>query len=310
MGLVESILGIFCGLLAGLMFTIGAVLQKKGVQDLPAIQMANVKSMTPMLKNRTWLLGIVIGSVGGAPYILSQLWIGIGYTQLLIADGLILLAYMASRMLKEPLGKIEYLGFSLIFLGIIFLGLAQLQPTKVTLSDPTFIVNVLIFYTPFWIAILAGLIFYKLSDFGAGKILAALSGIIFGCGAGFSQIGSLGLKEGNWFILLFGFLILIIGTVLGTLVANVAYQKEKAVIVIPVQSAGNYLIPVIAGLLLFRQVFFSFESGFWFWPSIIFIMAGVFLLSRIQAKMEQKSANTESSSGTPTTATSPNDNIQ
>jgi len=289
MGLLETILGIVCGLVAGLMFTVGAVLQKKGVQDLPAIQMANVKSITPMLKNRTWLLGMVIGTAGGIPYILSQLWIGIGYTQLLIADGLILLAYMASRMLKEPLGKIEYSGFSLIFVGIIFLGLAQLQPPKVSLSDPNFIINVLIFYAPFWIAIFAGIIFYKLSDFGAGKILAALSGIIFGCGAGFSQIGTLGLNEGNWLILLFGYLILIIGTVFGTLVANVAYQKEKAVIVIPVQSAGNYLIPVIAGLRLFQQVFFSFESGLWFWPSVICIMSGVFLLSRIQAKMEQKS---------------------
>lgn len=304
MGLVETILGILCGLLAGLMFTVGAVLQKKGVQDLPAIQMANVKSMTPMLKNRTWLLGVVIGTIGGLPYILSQLWIGIGFTQLLIADGLILLAYMASRMLKEPLGIMEYSGFSLIFVGIIFLGLAQLQPPKVTLSDPNFIVSVLIFYAPFWIAILAGLIFYKLSNFGAGKILAALSGIIFGCGAGFSQIGTLGLNEGNWFILLFGFIILIIGTVLGTLVANVAFQKEKAVIVIPFQSAGNYLIPVVAGLVLFQQVFYSAETGIWFWPSIVLIMCGVFLLSRIQAKMEQKTEVTQSSSNTAETASS------
>jgi drug/metabolite transporter (DMT)-like permease len=299
MGLLETILGIFCGLLAGLMFTVGAVLQKKGVQDLPAIQMSNVGSMKPMLKNRTWLLGIVIGTAGGLPYILSQWWIGIGYTQLLIADGLILLAIMASRMLKEPLGKLEYTGLSLIVAGIIFLGLAQLQAPKVTLSEPNFIPSVLIFYAPFWIAIAAGLIFYKLSSFGAGKILAALSGIIFGAGAGFSQIGVLGLNEGNWFILLFGFLILIIGTVLGTLVANVAFQKEKAVIVIPVQSAGNYLIPVVAGLVLFQQAFYSIESGYWFWPSVACIMAGVFLLARIQAKMEQKKPAAESSTAPP-----------
>jgi drug/metabolite transporter (DMT)-like permease len=298
MGLLETILGILCGLLAGLMFTFGAVLQKKGVQEIPAIQMSNMGSIKPMLKNRTWLIGIVVGTAGGLPYILSQNWIGIGYTQLLIADGLVLLAYMASRTLKEPLGIWEYLGISLIVVGIIFLGLAQLQPTNVDLSAPNFIVNVLIFYSPFWIAIAAGLIFYKISNVGAGKVLGALSGIIFGIGAGFSMIGALGLREGNWFILLFGLIILIIGTVLGTLVANVAFQKEKAIIVIPVQSAGNYLIPVIAGLVLFQQVFLSPESALWFWPSIVLIMSGVLLLSRIQAKMEQKSV-TESNSDTP-----------
>jgi drug/metabolite transporter (DMT)-like permease len=291
MGLVETILGIFCGLLAGLMFTVGAVLQKKGVQDLPAIQMSNVGSIMPMLKNRTWLLGIIIGTAGGLPYILSQNWVGIGYTQLLIADGLILLAYMASKTLNEPLGLWEYSGILLIVVGIVFLGLAQLSPVNVTISEPNFLLNVVIFYSPFWIAIAAGLIFYKISSVGAGKILAALSGIIFGCGAGFSQIGMLGLNAGNWLFLLIGYLILIVGTVLGTLVANVAFQKEKAIIVIPVQSAGNYIIPVVAGLLLFQQIF---AFAFWFWPCIVLIMAGVFLLSRIQAKMEQKPAGTKS----------------
>lgn len=290
MGLLETILGVFLALLAGLMFTVGAIYQKKGVQSLPAIQMTNVGSITPMLKSRTWLFGTVVGTLGGLPYFFSQILIGIAYAQLLIADGLILLALMASRMLKEPLGKMEYLGLSLITAGIIFLGLAQLQPPGVILADPTFVMDVLIFYAPFWVAIAVGLVFYKLSNFGAGKILAALSGIIFGCGAGFSQIGGLGLKEGNWFIMVFGFVVLIGGTVLGTLVANVAFQREKAVVVIPVQAAGNYLIPVVAGLLLFQQVFLSIDTGIWFWPAVASIMVGVFLLARIQAKMEQKPA--------------------
>jgi drug/metabolite transporter (DMT)-like permease len=293
MGLVETILGITCGLLAGLMFTVGAVLQKKGVQDLSQIKLSNLDSIKPMLKNRTWLIGILIGTVGGIPYILSQNWIGIGYTQLLIADGLILLAYMASRMLKEPLGIREYTGFTVIIVGIICLGLGQLSPVNVTLSEPNFLGHVLIFYSPFWIAIIGGLIFYKFSNFGAGKVLATISGLIFGCGAGFAQIGMLGINQGNVFILLMGYLILIAGTILGTLVANMAFQKEKAVIAIPVQSAGNYLIPVVAGLLLFQQVF---VYAVWFWPSVVLIMIGVVLLSRIQAKMEQKSSEATPSS--------------
>ncbi len=285
MSLLETVLGVSLGILAGLMFTVGAVLQKKAVETLPDIQMSSIDSMKPMLKNRTWLMGIIIGTLGGIPYMLSQLWVGLGYTQLLIAGGLILLAYMASRTLGEPLGLVEYSGISLIVVGIVFLGLANLSPVNITLSSPNFIQNTIIFYIPFYAASAAGLIFYKFSNRGAAKILGGISGIVFGCGAGFSQIGILGLAEGAWLILIIGYIILLLGTVIGTLLANVAFQKGKAVVVIPIQSAGNYLIPVVAGLLLFQQLF---TYWFWFWPSVGFIMAGVFLLSRIQAEMEEK----------------------
>ncbi|TFG05669.1 MAG: hypothetical protein EU536_01395 [Promethearchaeota archaeon] len=281
-------IGILLGLFAGFMFTIGAIYQKKGVETLADIKMSDYKTITPLLKNRTWLFGAAIGSLGGVPYVLSQLWVGIGNTQLLIAVGLILLAVMASRMLKEPLGPIEYIGIGLIVGGTVFLGLANLQRVEIPLTEPGFFNNAVIFYTPFFIAIAIGLIFYKLSDWGAAKILAALSGIIFGCGAGFSQIGIMGLTEGNVLALVLGYLILLAGTVLGTVVANVAFQKGKAILVIPIQSSGNYLIPVVAGLTLFQQIFEP-SINFWifFLPSVVLILIGVILLSRIQAKIEK-----------------------
>ncbi|MHA1132543.1 MAG: hypothetical protein ACTSQQ_17280, partial [Candidatus Helarchaeota archaeon] len=127
MGLFETIIGVILGIIAGLMFSYGAVLQKKAVDKMPDIKLSDYKTITPLLKNRTWVIGVVVGTMGGIPYILSQLYIGLGYTQLLIATGLILLAYMASKMLHEPLGLVEYAGIGLILLGSIFLGLANLQ---------------------------------------------------------------------------------------------------------------------------------------------------------------------------------------
>ncbi|NVM55830.1 MAG: hypothetical protein HWN66_19175 [Candidatus Helarchaeota archaeon] len=292
--MLETILGVILAILAGLMFTFGAVMQKKGVENLPDIKLGDYKTVLPLLKNRTWLVGLIVGLLGGIPYVLSQMWIGLGYTQLLIATGLILLAIMATRTLHEPLGKMEYIGIALIIIGSIFLGLAQLQPVAANLSDLGFFTNVVIFYIPFFIAIGAGLTFYKFSEWGAAKILGAISGIIFGCGAGFSQIGIMGLIEGNWFALIIGYLILMIGTALGTVVANVAFQKGKAIVVIPIQSAGNYLIPILAGLLVFQQIFL-FWINFWiyFLPAVILIMLGVFLLSRIQAEMEKSTEQSE-----------------
>jgi len=284
---VTQSLGIFCGLLAGFMFTYGAILQKKGVGDLPELKFSDIKSILALLKHKTWLTGVIIGSLGGIPYVLSQSWIGIGYTQLLIAMGLILLAIMASRTLHEPLGKMEYTGIALIILGTVSLGIAQLGPVTATLTDTNFLLIVVIFYVPFFVVSAAGLIFYKFSDWQAVKLLGIVSGIIFGCGAGFSQMGMMAFSTGNWVFLFVGFLILAIGTILGTVVANVALQKGKAIVVIPLQSAGNYLIPVFAGLMVFLQVFENPHGLFYFIPALILIMVGVFLLSGIQAEMEK-----------------------
>ena len=296
MAAFDTIIGVILAIVAGLMFTVGAVFQKQAVEDMPEIKLSDMSSMTAMLKNRTWVIGVLAGILGGIPYVISQSYIGLGYTQLLIATGLILLAYMASRTLKEPLGIMEYSGITLIILGTVFLGLAQLKDVAVTPSEPNFLINVFIFFTPFWVATVAGLIFYKFSDWGAAKIIGALSGIVFGVGAGFSQIGVLGIEEGNVLVLIIGYFILIAGTVIGTVLANIAFQKGKAIIVIPIQSAGNYLIPVFAGLMLFQQVF---RFWYFFWPSVILIMVGVFLLARIQAEMEESSEASEDNTQNP-----------
>jgi drug/metabolite transporter (DMT)-like permease len=280
----DTIIGVLLAILAAAMFSFGVIFQKKGVQDLPNIKMSDLKTITPMIKNKTWLIGVIIGAAGGLPYIASQSYIGIGYTQLMLSTGLIILAYGAIRMLHERLGLFEWSGISCIVAGTIFLGLAQMSDVNVTLSSPNFFSNALLFYIIFSVLIAVGLIVYKITSWGAAKNLAINSGIWFGLGAVSSQIGTLGLEEWNLLVAAFGYLILLAGNAISTLIVNVAFQKGKAVLVIPIQSSGNYLIPVFAGIFLFQQ---TFLYSFFFWPSVICIMAGVILLARIQAELEK-----------------------
>lgn len=290
--MMDTIIGILLAILAAAMFSVGAIMQKKGVQDIPDIKLSDLDTMKPMLQNRTWVIGTAIALGGGIPYIGSQIFIGIGYTQLVLATGLIFLVFFANRWLGEKLGIFEWAGIASIAGGTIFLGLAQLSDVNVTLSSPGLVFNSVIFYVIFGISIAVGLIIYKITDWAAGKNMAILSGIFFGIGAFSSQIGTLGLEEGNWLIAIIGYLALIIGNAVGTVVVNIAFQKGKAVMIIPLQSAGNYLIPVSAGLLIFQQVF---TIGFLFWPAVVAIMVGVFLLSRIQAEMEESKPEESSS---------------
>jgi drug/metabolite transporter (DMT)-like permease len=155
------------------MFAIGVIFQKKGVQNLPEIKMSSLKTITPMLKNKVWLVGIICATLGGAPYIASQHFIGIGYTQLLMATGLILFAFLANRMLHEPLRLMEYLGISCIIVGSLLLGLAQLSPPPSgLLLTPGFIFQVIIAYSIIIGLLILGLIIYKTTKLRSGKNLA------------------------------------------------------------------------------------------------------------------------------------------
>lgn len=285
---IDLVIGIFLAILTAAMFTIGAVAQKKAVQDLPDIKMSDISTMTPMLKNRTWAIGTAVALLGGIPYILSQSFIGIGYTQLLLSIGLIFLAYSATKMLHEHLGWLEWTGISLILVGTVFLGLAQLSDVTVSLSDPGLLTSSLIFYVIFGIVIAVGFILYKITEWGVAKNMAIISGIFFGVGAFSSQIGTLGLEESNLIIAGVGFFLLIGGNTIATVIVNIAFQKGKAVMVIPLQSSGNYLIPVFAGITIFGQ---QFNNLVFFILSVILIMVGVFFLSRIQAELEESTSD-------------------
>ena len=294
----DLIVGILLAFLAAAMFSVGAIMQKKAVQEMPDIKLSDMDTIKPMLKNRPWVIGTIIALGGGGPYIASQYFISIGFTQLLLASGLIILVFLANRWIGEKIGRLEWAGITVIVIGTICLGLAEITSVKPSLLfDPGFLVNSIIFYIVFGSVIVGSLLLYKLSDWGAGKNMAILSGIFFGVGAFSSQIGTLGLHNLNFLIIAFGYLALLIGNAVGTLIVNIAFQKGKAVMVIPLQSAGNYLIPVFAGLIIFQQ---TFTYDFLFWPAVLFIMVGVFLLSRIQAELEE----------TPSEESKPDTNIE
>ncbi|MFX1450287.1 MAG: DMT family transporter [Promethearchaeota archaeon] len=303
--MIEYLIGIFLAILSAFIFSLGAILQKKGVEEMPDIKFDNIiDSVKAMLKNKIWVIGFIFGIVGGLPYFFAQYFVGVALSQPLMGTGLLFVAIFAIKWLKESLKFTEIIGIAILITAPILLSLGNVTNTAVQIADPGFLLSFLIFYIICFIAIGLSFLFYWKSNKFVSENMAANSGIFFGAGAMAAQLAVLALRpllsnnaffitlnpffieyrpESDFFIAIFGFLILLIGNLVGTFVVQIAFQKGKAAIVVPIQSAGNLLIPIVGGVLIFRQ---TIGNIIFFMIGIILMLFGTILLARLQVEAQ------------------------
>ncbi|TFF87356.1 MAG: hypothetical protein EU549_04885, partial [Promethearchaeota archaeon] len=188
---IDYSLGIALSIIAAGMFTIGAILQKRGTEQLTEkgveLNLSDMDSLITAAKNKIWIIGIILGALGGLPYFASQILIGVTLTQPLQGTGLLMLVIAAFFYLKESLRKEEIIGIIILIFGPIFLSLGGVQDIQKTLPmDFRFIIALIIFY----VLCLSGIILsYLFASKGKkpAATLAVTSGIFFGMGAISSQ---------------------------------------------------------------------------------------------------------------------------
>ncbi|MHA1309753.1 MAG: DMT family transporter [Candidatus Helarchaeota archaeon] len=291
----DYIVGIVLSIGAAAMFTFGAVFQKRGAEQLKEkgidIKLSDRKSLITMIKNKIWLIGIILGSLGGLPYFASQAFIGVALTQPLQGTGLLMLVIAAVYYLKEKLKKEEIIGIVILILGPVFLSLSNVKDININLdfTKISFISSIVIFY----IACIAGIgitYFMARKEIKPAIMLGINSGIFFGMGAISAQLGVFFLEMDAGLIsilgAILGFSMIIIGNTIGTLIVNVAFQKGKAIRIIPVQGIGNLLIPVIGGVFIFLQ---AINNPILFIIGFLCQLAGGILIVRLQAKIQVSS---------------------
>ena len=146
---VNLIIGIICTIIASILFSYGLALQKKAVMEMPEIKLNEVNSMTALVKNKTWVWGVIIPLIGGIPFVIAQALIGVALTQpLMLGLQLAFLVLFATYMLDEKLEKIEIIGFLILITAPIFLVLGNVTPPAADTSSSEFFINFILFVIP------------------------------------------------------------------------------------------------------------------------------------------------------------------
>ncbi|MHA1147057.1 MAG: DMT family transporter [Promethearchaeota archaeon] len=281
-------IGILLSVVSSVLFAMGIILQKKAVMEMPEIKLNEINSMTRMVKNKTWLLGILLALAGGPTYIVAQAFIGVTLGQpLMLALQLVFTVIFAIRMLKEKIHLVEGIGFILLIISPIFLVLGQITAPRVNIASSEYINNFLIFLIPITIICIVSFILIKFAkEYSAGILYAIISGVIFALGANMAQSGVEIVKNQIELIVLglIFLLLVLLGNTFATVIQQLAFQKGRAGILIGIQGTANLLLAIYGGMLIFNQ---KILSPWFFIVGILFILIGNILLIQFQTRLEE-----------------------
>jgi hypothetical protein len=297
---LDVVAGIGLALLATILFSIAPILQKGALGKMHDLTTHGIRaSVRAMFKSRKWLLGLVLGLVGGFPYAIAVSLIGITVVEPLNNAGFIILVAAAVKYLHEKLRLIEKVAIILLMVMPICLGLADVSRPLADITQAS-VELLLVVVTLCLLAVISVLYVlakrYPMLWIGVTSIFISLGSIYlqacmsFVAFAGYAFPGDIVPIFANLFVdwrlvaalacglLSFGF------SIVFTYTSQIALQKNPASKVGPLTQTIDNFFTVAVGILVLGQV-----VGNWAWYSAGFGVGifGTIMLGKYEGKVKQ-----------------------
>ncbi len=259
------IAGVALACLASVLFNAAIVIQASEVRAVPLELGLRVSLIANLLKRPRWLLGAALGLTAFPLQTIALLWAPLTAVQPADATGLLVLLFLGSRMLHEPLGRHELLAVAAIVLGLVALTLAAPRREVSHVEGAEVLVPMLLVAA----VAVAPLLFRR--KLGAGSIAVVVgSGFAFALGAFCAKIVADAISRHAWGVLV-GVLVVAAGaSLIGTIAEQSALQRRPATQVAPIIFAIELLVPVLLAVLVVGED--------WGRSSLIGIVAGLALV--------------------------------
>ena len=320
--LITSIVGITLALITTFCFNIGIVYQKKGlkVAKTKGIEIKTeegfihiIKTFLKLFRIKSWLIGAIIATGGWFPYIISIGMVGVLVTEPVMATGFVFFVPAAWRILRERVGIIEYTAIAMLTVSPILIGIAGISDVDLDLYGfvPSFIIFLAVSLTACFISLFLAKRYRGKSTEGlfimfGGAILFALGGsatnvlaqALIQTGEPFQWYTIFQLPFGIfWFLfgggyaylwVFLGFWMMAIFNLSSLPYYQGGFQKGKILIMYPILDTIALLLPILAGLVVFRQ---TFANPFLFTIALIFSIIATMVLSKYQVAIETMDAD-------------------
>jgi len=292
--MVNLPLGLFIGILAGAMFSIGTVLQKKAAAALHKIESQTGKqNIKNFLSSKTWLMGVILTTAQWYIGLLAMPLLPLSLFSSLMGVNLAILVVFSYFYLKEPVKRTELIGIAAIIAGVVVLGLtAQKRAGKITLTEMIayFTKPRAVFYTVLLIiGVVAPIVYSRTKRYAYGDIAFGLAaGFLLAIGQIYSKAFMSGFNEGQslfvaattfmWWIFI---LLLAIGNMGNMVTTQFGFQKGKAVVVATLAQVTGLVGGVLGGVIIFNEwgglgpEIVGLKIG-----AVAAILAGMMILSR------------------------------
>ncbi len=294
------VFGIILAVIATIFINYSNFRQKKVLSTLPRIEVGHLGSAASSLFNsRAWLIAWGLMLLGTGIHNIAVGLAPLSVVQPINAAGVCLLVVLAVVGLGERLLAVDVAGIGSILLGVIFLSVSLVRPTKAFSYRPVILWFFLILFLA--VSVISLVIAFLRSDERTPVLLGIGVGLLVGLGAilvkmTWNDIGPLWARYRIVGVLSSSYLWLaIIVSVVAMVMYQIALQRGMAIIVVPLVTGFSNLIPIIVGLLALREPFPKEPRMVLFrLASFVLIIGGAVLLSMHRpGEQERKSLNIE-----------------
>ena len=128
--MVDLVLGIGAAVGASTLYSLGIALQAMDAKEASRDEYLRVALVGSLIRRTRWLAGTALSILGWPLQVVALLLAPLVVVQPALATGLVVLLFLAQRMLGEHAGKYEYLAMGAIVIGVI--GAALSAPPRST----------------------------------------------------------------------------------------------------------------------------------------------------------------------------------
>lgn len=242
---------VLCTLAATLFIQLGYFLWKLSANRQSGHGDVTAKfSLMALLHDWRWVLGLLSTIVGWLLFVQATAWGEISLVQPLMSVGDLLLVLMAVVFLHERLRPLEMAGLALTAVGAALLSWGARVK-----NSPDYDSLTLWALMGLIVAIGATVALLARRSTRQELPLALIVGLAFGSGASLTAALTAKSPTLTWSILLDPLLLgVVAANVIGLMALQIAFQRGRASVIVPVQLALANLVSVVAGVAVFNEI--------------------------------------------------------
>jgi drug/metabolite transporter (DMT)-like permease len=275
--MIDLVLGIGAAVGASTLYSLGIALQAMEAREAPHEEHLRLALAKNLLRRTRWLLGTGLSILGWPLQVLALLLAPLVVVQPALASGLLVLMFLAERMLGERAGRYEYLAISAIVIGVIGAGLTA-PPLSTTHTADNLLIAVVLAALAV-ISLLPYLLRVVRRSPAAMTMVGA--GFAFAWGGVATKLAADDLSQGHLLVAVAWGLATGAASAVGLLSEASALQSRPAIQVAPVVFVTQTIVPVALAPLLFGERFSDTPlGGVPLVASLVLLVAGAALLVR------------------------------
>jgi drug/metabolite transporter (DMT)-like permease len=277
MDMFDLVLGIVAAVGASTLYSLGIAFQAMEAKEAPQEEHLRLALARNLIRRSRWLLGTGLSVLGWPLQVVALLLAPLVIVQPALAAGLLVLMFLAQRMLGEHAGRYEYIAMGAIVLGVIGAGLTAPPRNTTHGSEDVTITIVLVGLG------VASLLPYLLNRFGRSRAEVTMlgAGLAFGWSGVATKLASDDLSRHHLLTAAAWSLATAAASGVATLSEMSALQSRPAIQVAPVVFVTQTVVPVVLAPLLLGERFSATPlGGIPLGVSLALLVAGAGLLAR------------------------------